>query len=325
LKGALDDLKVFTAPEVLEGYETLDDAGIFRLTDEIALVQTLDFFPPIVDDAYAFGQIATANSLSDVYAMGGRPVTAMNILAVPMDEVGPGRLHELLQGSADKLKEAECSLVGGHTVRDKELKFGCSITGLVHPKKFWSNATATPGDVLVLTKPLGSGILTNAFKGGRLSDDTARRVIECMATLNRAGCEAAVQVGGVSAATDITGFGLAGHVGNMGRAANVTMRIDTAKLPRFDEALHFAKQGVKTGGGKTNREYVGGHYSVAPSVAPEMEELVFDPQTSGGLLLAVRPDRIDPLVAELKRRATLASAVVGEVAKREGENYITFQ
>ena len=325
MKGALDELKVFTAPEVLEGYETLDDAGIFRLTDDIALVQTLDFFPPIVDDAYAFGQIATANSLSDVYAMGGRPVTAMNILAVPMDEVGPDRLRQLLQGSADKLREAECSLVGGHTVRDKELKFGCSITGLVHPKKFWSNASAKAGDVLVLTKPLGSGILTNAFKAGQLTAEVERRVIECMATLNRAGCEAAVQVGGVSAATDITGFGLAGHVGNMGRAAKLTMRIDTAKLPRFDEALHFAKQGVKTGGGRTNREYVGGHYTVASTIAPEMEELLFDPQTSGGLLLVVHPDKVDPLVAELKKRRTLAAAVVGEVSKRDGENYITFQ
>lgn len=320
MQGALEGLKIYTSPDVLEGYETLDDAGIFRLSDELALVQTLDFFPPIVDDAYAFGQIATANSLSDVYAMGGKPVTAMNILAVPMGDVGPGRLHEVLQGSADKLREAECSLVGGHTVNDKEFKFGCSVTGLVHPKKFWSNATARAGDVLVLTKPLGTGIITNAFKAGKVSEELERRAIACMAALNRAGCEAALRVGGISAATDITGFGLAGHAGSMARGSKVTIRIDAAKVPRFDEALDFAKQGIKTGGAKTNREYVGGHYE--SKVAPELEDLMFDPQTSGGLLLAVAPDKVDALVRELKAAKTLAAAMIGEVAPRDGETWI---
>ncbi len=322
MKGALDGLSIYTSPDVLEGYETLDDAGIVRLTDEIALVQTLDFFPPIVDDPYAFGQIATANSLSDVYAMGGRPITAMNILAVPVDDVGPERLRQVLQGGADKLREAECSLVGGHTVKDKELKFGCSITGLVHPKKFWSNATARVGDLLVLTKPIGSGILTNAFKAGKLSDEIERRVIACMATLNRTACEVAIRVGGVSAATDITGFGLVGHVGSMARGSKATIRIDTAKVPRFDEALAFAKQGVKTGGGRTNREYVAGHAETASGIAPELEELMFDPQTSGGLLLVIAPDRADALVRELKAAKTLASSVIGEVLPREGELYV---
>jgi selenide,water dikinase len=320
LQGALDGLKVFSTPDVLEGYETLDDAGIFRHTDELALVQTLDFFPPIVDNPYAFGQIATANSLSDVYAMGGRPVTAMNILAVPIGDVGPERLHEVLQGSADKLREAECSLVGGHTVNDKEFKFGCSITGVVHPKKFWSNATARVGDVLVLTKPLGTGIITNAFKAGKVPEELERRVITSMATLNRAGCEAALRVGGISAATDITGFGLAGHVGSMARGSKVTIRIDTAKAPRFEEAVDFAKQGIKTGGAKTNREYVGGHYE--SKVAPELEDLIFDPQTSGGLLLAVAPDKVDAMVRELKDAKTLAAAVIGEVEKRSGEVWV---
>jgi len=317
LKGALDDLKVFQSKDVLEGYETLDDAGIYRLDDGHALVQTLDFFTPIVDDPYAYGQVAVANSLSDVYAMGGTPLTAMNILCVP-DDLEPARLNRILQGGADKLREAECSLVGGHTVRDKELKFGCSITGIVHPKSFWSNATARVGGRLILTKPIGTGILTSALKKGALSPEVAERVTRTMATLNRAGCEAAVRVGGISAATDITGFGLVGHLCSMGRGSKVTIRIDARRVPLIPEVLDFARQGVKTGADRTNREYVAGCYENR-GVDAALETVLIDPQTSGGLALVVDPAKVDAMLAELKRAGTLAADVIGEVLPYDGK------
>jgi len=320
LKGALDNLSVFESKDVLEGYETMDDAGIYRLTDDTALVQTLDFFTPIVDDPYAFGQVAVANSLSDVYAMGGVPLTAMNILCVP-DDLAPERLNRVLQGGADKLREAECSLVGGHTVRDKELKFGCSITGVVHPTKFWSNATARVGDRLVLTKPIGTGILTGAIKSKRLAADAAERVTKTMATLNRAGCEAAMRVGGVSAATDVTGFGLIGHLASMGKGSKVTIRIDASRVPLIPEVVEFAKAGAKTGADRTNREYVAGHYE-SRGVEAWLETVLFDPQTSGGLLLVVDPAKVDPLLTELKKARTLSAEVIGEVGPHEGELHV---
>lgn len=323
MKGALDNLSVYQAKDVLEGYETLDDAGIYRLTDDTALVQTLDFFTPILDDPYAFGQVAVANSLSDVYAMGGRPLTAMNILCVP-DDLAPERLNRVLQGGADKLREAECSLVGGHTVRDKELKFGCSITGVVHPTKFWSNATARVGDKLILTKPIGTGILTSAIKGKKLSPATTELVTCTMATLNRSGCEAAVRVGGVSAATDITGFGLIGHLTSMGKGSKVTIRIDASRVPLLPEVLDFAKNGAKTGADKTNREYVEGHYENC-GVDAALETVLFDPQTSGGLLLVVNPSKADAMVAELRKAGTLCAEVVGEVLAHDGDVHVRVQ
>jgi selenide,water dikinase len=320
LKGALDNLSVYQSKDVLEGYETMDDAGIYRLTDDTALVQTLDFFTPIVDDPYAFGQVAVANSLSDVYAMGGVPLTAMNILCVP-DDLAPERLNRVLQGGADKLREAECSLVGGHTVRDKELKFGCSITGIVHPKKFWSNATARVGDRLILTKPVGTGILTGAIKSKKLPPEAAERVTKVMATLNRAGCEAAVRVGGVSAATDITGFGLLGHLSSMGKGSHVTIRVEASRVPLIPELAEFAKAGAKTGADRTNREYVAGHYENR-GVEAWRETALFDPQTSGGLLLAVDPSKVAAMVAELKKAGTLCAEVIGEVGAHEGDLHV---
>ena len=315
---ALDGLKIWQSPEVIEGIDTFDDAGIYRIADGTALVQTVDFFTPVVDDPYAFGQVATANALSDVYAMGGRPVTALNILCVPAGDLPLDDLHRILQGGADKLKEAECSLLGGHTVIDKELKFGCSITGLIDPGKVWSNAGAKVGHRLVLTKFLGTGILCSALKQGKLDAATIAEVTRSMATLNRAACEAARKVGGISAATDVTGFGLAGHAGQMAKASGVTIRLDAAALPIFPLAITLAKGGLKTRGDKTNRVFLKGRWETAKSVEPVLEDLCFDPQTSGGLLLVVAPDRLDALVAALKSANTLAAAVVGEVLPRAG-------
>ncbi len=312
-------MKIWQSPEVIEGIDTFDDAGIYRLDDRTALVQTVDFFTPVVDDPYAFGQVAAANALSDVYAMGGRPVTALNILCVPAGDLPTPDLNRILQGGADKLKEAECSLLGGHTVIDKELKFGCSVTGLIDPKDVWSNAGAKAGHRLVLTKSLGTGILCSAIKQGKLDAAAADEVTRSMAALNRGACDAARKAGGVSAATDITGFGLAGHVGQMAKASKVTIRIDTAKLPVFPRAVELAQGGLKTRGDKTNRVFLKGRYETAKGVVPVLEDLCFDPQTSGGLLLVVAPERVDALVAALKAAGTPAAAVVGEVLPRRGD------
>jgi selenide,water dikinase len=318
LHEALDGLKIWQSPEVIEGIDTFDDAGIYRVADGTALVQTVDFFTPVVDDPYAFGQVATANALSDVYAMGGRPVTALNILCVPAGDLPLEDLHRILQGGADKLKEAECSLLGGHTVIDKELKFGCSITGLIDPGQVWSNAGAKVGHRLVLTKFLGTGILCSALKQGKLDAAMIAEVTRSMATLNRGACEAARKIGGISAATDVTGFGLAGHAGQMAKASGMTIRLDSAALPIFPQAITLAKGGLKTRGDKTNRAFLKGRWETAKSVAPVLEDLCFDPQTSGGLLLVVAPDRVDALVAALKSANTLAAAIVGQVLSREG-------
>jgi len=319
LHEALDGLKIWQSPDVVEGIATFDDAGIYRIDDRTALVQTVDFFTPVVDDPYAFGQVAAANSLSDVYAMGGRPVTALNILCYPAGDLPPADLHRILQGGADKLKEAGCSLLGGHTVIDKELKFGCSITGLIDPKDVWSNAGAKAGHRLVLTKPLGTGILGSAIKQGKLDAASEAEVTRNMAALNRGACEAGRKIGGVSAATDITGFGLAGHAGQMAKASGVTIRIDAATLPIYPRAAELAKGGLKTRGDKSNRAFLKGRYETAASVEPVREDLCFDPQTSGGLLLVVAPDRVDALVSALKAASTPAAAVIGEVLPRRGD------
>ena len=316
---ALDGLKIWQSPDVVEGIATFDDAGIYRIDDRTALVQTVDFFTPVVDDPYAFGQVAAANSLSDVYAMGGRPVTALNILCYPAGDLPPAELGRILQGGADKLKEAGCSLLGGHTVIDKELKFGCSITGLIDPRDVWSNAGAKAGHRLILTKPLGTGILCSAIKQGKLDAATADVVTRNMAALNRDACEAGRKIGGVSAATDVTGFGLAGHAGQMAKGSGVTIRIDTKSLPVYPKAVELAKGGLKTRGDKTNRVFLKGRYETAKGVDPTLEDLCFDPQTSGGLLLVVAPDKADALLAALKAAGTPSSALVGEVLPRRGE------
>jgi selenide,water dikinase len=318
LHEALDGLTIWQSPDVIEGISTFDDAGIYRLPDGSALVQTVDFFTPVVDDPYAFGQVAAANSLSDVYAMGGRPLTALNILCYPAGDLALADLNRILQGGADKLKEAECSLLGGHTVIDKELKFGCSVTGLVDPKDVWSNAGAKAGHKLVLTKPLGTGILCSAIKMGKIDADSAAEVTRNMAALNRSACEAGRKTGGVAAATDITGFGLAGHAGQMAKASGVTIRIDAPALPIYPKAAELAKGGLKTRGDKSNRAFLKGRYETAAGVDPTREDLCFDPQTSGGLLLVVAPDRADALVAALKAAHTAAASIVGEVLPRRG-------
>src|SRR5262245_38139838 len=244
-----------THPDLLVGTETFDDAGVFRLTDEIALVQTTDFFPPLVDDPFDFGRIAAANALSDVYAMGGEPLTCLNIVCFPDRELDPQVLVDILRGGADTAAKAGAVIVGGHSVRDAEVKYGMAVTGRVHPKRILTNAGAQPGDVLVLTKPIGSGVLCTAAKQDKLPQEELREAIEVMAALNKPGRDAAVAVG-VNACTDITGFGLVGHAFEMAEGSGLTVELNAANVPLLARTLEFAREGLLTRTHKTTRAYL---------------------------------------------------------------------
>jgi len=270
---------------LLVGSETFDDAGIFRLSDDLALVQTVDFFAPIVDDPYAFGQIAAANALSDVYAMGGEPLTALCIAGFPTSRLPLSVLTDILRGAQDKVREAGAVVAGGHTVVDDEPKFGLAVTGRADPRHLLTNATAVPGDVLVLTKPVGNGILATVAKQGRLDDATQRIMIATMARLNAEASRAALAAG-ARCGTDITGFGLLGHISHIARASNVTVRVSLARVPLLPRAREFAEEGFTTGGAERNEEYLERHVDWGATTEVDRALLV-DPQTSGGLLIAL--------------------------------------
>jgi selenide,water dikinase len=304
-------------PNVLVDTSTADDAGVYKLTDEIALVQTVDFFTPIVDDPYTYGRIAAANSLSDVYAMGGRPVTALNIACYP-EKLDPEGLGLILSGGQERATAAGVAVVGGHTVMDNELKFGMAVTGIVHPDKIVTNAAAKPGDALVLTKPLGTGILATAFKGKKGTPELQERVAASMWTLNDVAAEVMLQHD-VHAATDITGCGLLGHAWEMAHGSKVHLRLTAASMPLFEEALYFAKRGYLTKGDVSNREYTRGQVRLDPGVSKEMAQVLFDPQTSGGLLIAVPAARAEGLVAALHSRGIKVAAIIGTVEAGTGE------
>lgn len=291
---------------------------MYRLTDALALVQTLDFFTPIVDDPYLFGQIAAANSLSDVYAMGGKPVTVMNILCFPIRERDPAELALILQGGADKVVESGAALVGGHSVEDPEPKFGLSVTGLIDPRHITTNAGAQAGDVIVLTKPLGTGIITTAAKFDEASPDTLNAAICSMAALNAGGANAMRQIGigpeqAIHAATDVTGFGLLGHLYQLAKASGVGLELDSNALPLLPdvEALIAAKN--ITRGDKENRAYLGEHLVVNNDVLSWRLSLMLDPQTSGGLAICVREDALPALLDALAEQQTLSHAIIGRV------------
>jgi selenide, water dikinase len=278
LDQALAGLPRVDNPDVLVGFDTCDDAGVFRLSPDLALVQTVDFFTPIVDDAYTFGAIAAANSLSDIFAMGGKPVSALSVLCYP----GKGDidvLREILRGGAEKMQEAGCVILGGHSVSDDEIKFGYAVTGTIHPDRIWTNAGAKSGDVLVLTKPLGTGVISTALKRGIASEDHVAASIASMLTLNTSPPSA-------HGCTDITGFGLLGHGREMAVASGVTLEIDVASVPFLPGALDYARAGATPGGTKNNREFVSSCVKMERDLAPEIEALLYDPQTSGGLLIS---------------------------------------
>lgn len=303
-------------PNLIVGLETHDDAGVYRLTDDLAIVQTVDFFPPVIDDPFIYGQIAAANALSDVYAMGGEPRTALNLVCYPDNELSLDWLQQILAGGAERCQAAGAAIVGGHTIRDAEIKFGLSVTGVVHPDRVITNAGARPGDVLVLTKPLGTGVVTTAHKKDACPPDLFRAACASMITLN-AGARDAMLAESAHAATDITGFGLAGHGREMADGSNVTLKIDLAKLPVLPGVEAMAKPPFLTRASKTNREYVQDRLQIEGSPPPERLELFFDAQTSGGLLISVSAENAERLVERAIAGGATSACIIGEVLRRE--------
>jgi selenide,water dikinase len=292
----------------------LDDAAVYRLTDDIALVQTIDFFTPIVDDPFDFGRIAAANALSDVYAMGGKPLTAMNVVAFPIRKMDRDILKEILKGGYEKIREAGALLVGGHSIEDSDIKYGLSVTGLVHPKGILTNARARPGDRLVLTKPLGTGIIATALKGGVASAEALSKITESMATLNRVASEATVETG-ANACTDITGFGFLGHAVEMATASNVGFAIHWKSVPFFPEAEEYASMGMVPGGTGRNRDFASCRVELAGTIPPLIVDILYDAQTSGGLLISVEGEKAQGLLERLHSRGVQHAAMVGEVTE----------
>jgi selenide,water dikinase len=310
LSRALSALPVRSDPRLVVGRETFDDAGVFVLSDDLALVQTVDFFAPIVDDPYLFGQIAAANALSDVYAMGGEPLTALNIVGFPAGKLPPSVLTEILRGGQDKVHEAGALVVGGHSIIDEELKFGLAVTGRVHPQRILSNANASVGDRLVLTKRIGTGLLATAEKRGELGTEDAAVLYASMCELNAAASRAALSIG-VRCATDITGFGLLGHALNIAVASGVTLVIHSDRVPELPGARAAWNRGVRTGGAERNAEYLASRVQWG-TTSEFARALAIDPQTSGGLLVVVPADRVTDYLSLVH-----GSVEIGEVVPRQ--------
>jgi selenide,water dikinase len=313
----LSDIPAHIDDRVLVDFRTADDAGVFRWESGPALVQTVDFFTPIVDDPYTYGQIAAANAVSDIYAMGGRPLTALAIAAFPKEGLDSGAIRAIFLGGFDKLLEAGVSLLGGHTVQDQEIKFGYAITGAIDPERVLSNAGAIPGDVLFLTKPVGTGIVGTAIKFDRVEPALAEQAVRSMCTLNRAAAEAlqALGPGAVHACTDITGFGLIGHASEMARASRVTLSIAADRVPLFDGVLAISAQN-RSGGLGSNQEHFAGAVRIERGVSADLEALLYDPQTSGGLLVAASSGAAAEVEAAL-RAAHVPVATIGRVTAPE--------
>jgi selenide,water dikinase len=316
LREILAGLPLPADPNVLVGHSGSDDAAVYRLSDELALVLTVDFFTPIVDDPYDFGRVAATNAISDVYAMGGRPMVALNIAGFPEGKVAPAVLGAIMRGGAEVARFAGVSVVGGHTVNDPELKYGMAVVGVIDPRRIIRNAGARVGDALILTKPLGTGVLATALKRGELSAETALKLVDSMTLLNREASELML-LHDPHACTDVTGFGLMGHANEMAEGSDATIVFHSSSVQFLDGAREAAERGFVTGGGKNTQKFLTPHISVAPSVDATTLTLLFDAQTSGGLLIAVAPAHAAPLLAELKPNHPHA-AIVGEVvAKRD--------
>jgi selenide, water dikinase len=306
-------------PQVLVGLENPDDAGVYKINDDLALIQTVDFFTPVVDNPYDFGQIAAVNSLNDVYAMGGQPITAMNLVAFPSCTLPMEVLAEILAGGAAKIAEAGAVLIGGHTIEDKEPKYGLSVTGTVHPEKVLRNYTAKPGDVLILTKPIGIGVVTTAIKGGAAKEEDIKFITKLMATLNKEAAEGFQHVGTVNACTDITGFGLMGHIYEMAAGSNVTIKLDITKVPFIPQAKDFAAMGLVPGGAYSNRSYLKDKYAIQGEITEIEDDLLFDPQTAGGLLISLPEKDADKLMKYYHNQGVNAW-LIGEVLNQEEVN-----
>ena len=316
-------LPVWNHPDVIVGIETSDDAGVFRLRPDLAIVNTVDFFTPIVDDPYTFGQIAAANALSDVYAMGADPVTALNIVGFPQGTLDLDVLGEILKGGGERARAAGVVVIGGHSVIDPELKYGMAVTGVVHPNRVIRNVGVREGDVLVLTKPLGTGIITTALKRGKASRGSVRAAVASMVSLNGPAARMA-RAFPIHACSDVTGFGLLGHAAEMAIGSGVTLVLDSAALPLLPGARRLAERGFLTGGCQRNRAHLKDTVVIERVVPTGLRELAFDPQTSGGLLLALPARAGERLVRKLRATAIEAAAIVGRAsARREAWVYLT--
>ncbi len=311
MKGLFGKLDAATDPRLLVGIDTMDDAGVYKLSDELALVVTADYITPVIDDPLWFGRVAAANAISDVFAMGGKPITALNLCNFPGEGIELDDLAKILKGGEEKTREAGAVLAGGHTVRDEELKYGLSVNGLVHPDQVTSNAGAKAGDRFILTKPLGTGVHITASKKGLIDADIMRPVVEIMATLNKVASEVMVEFGS-RCATDITGFGLGGHTLSMARASGVGIRFHFDALPRFPDTLELIGKGVRTGVTASNRELVEEGIRYDGEFEETEKTLFVDPQTSGGLFIAVGADKADGMLKELQSRGVVDACIVAE-------------
>jgi len=312
LSEILEPIRDAAGGDLLVGFDTADDAGVCLIGAGQAVVSTADFITPVVDDPRTFGRIAAANSLSDIYAMGGTPLMALNLLGYPPVGLPNWVLGEILAGAAETCAEAGCPVAGGHSVRDDEVKFGLSVTGAVHPDRILRNSTARPGDRLVLTKPLGTGALVAAVKKNRVDEAGFKALVTCMTTLNKCGVHLFDL--GATAATDVTGFGMSGHALEVAKGSNVCLTIDTGALPLLPEAVELCGEGFTCGGTKSNASFAGSHIRYADGMGQDMIGLLNDPQTSGGLLISVPPERLDEMVAFLREFGTLAASDIGEAS-----------
>jgi len=307
-------------PNLLVGFDQADDAGVYRLRDDLALVQTLDFFTPIVDDPFDYGRIAALNSINDVWAMAGTPITAMAITCFPKKGLDFAILGEIMRGGLSVLTENKVALVGGHSVDNEQIMFGYSVTGVIDPNKVATNAGARPGDLIILTKPIGTGVISTGIKLAKASASVVEESIATMLTPGKYAAEAMREFD-VKGATDVTGFALLGHSWEMARASNVTIEIDSARVPLINGALDLAAAGVITGADRTNREYVGAEVEVASTVDPNLMKLFYDPQTAGGLLLAISADKADDLLTELRQNYPRAE-IIGRVTERDAKTIV---
>jgi selenide, water dikinase len=314
-------LKLPTDPNLIVGLDRADDAGVYKISDDLALIQTVDFFTPIVDDPYSFGQIAAANALSDVYAMGGVPKTAMNLVAFPLKDMDISILRKIIEGGLDKMREAGVVLVGGHTIEDAELKYGLSVTGFIHPDRVLTKRNLKPGDRLILTKPLGTGIVTTAIKGGLASKEITDQVTLSMAELNKKAAEVMADYP-VHACTDITGFGFLGHLAEMVVGSGFGVRVTASRVLVFPETLNYAAMGLVPAGAYRNREFRLSMVDFASDVDRLLQDVLFDPQTSGGLLICVAPEKAEELLKDLKAKGITDAAIVGEVVIEPKERII---
>jgi selenide, water dikinase len=312
----LHSFPAFESPDLIVGTETSDDAGVFRLRPDLAIVNTVDFFPPIVDDPYTFGQIAAANALSDIYAMGAEPKTALNIVAFPKAKLDLEVLGDILRGGAERVREAGAVVLGGHSIIDEELKYGLAVTGIIHPNRVIRNVGAEPGDALVLTKALGTGIITTALKRRKASKDSVRAAVASMVALNKA-ASMVMRNFPVHACSDVTGYGLMGHAAEMAGAIGVTIVLQAARLPLLPGARRLAEKGFVTGGCKRNRDYLKDKIAIDPSIADALVEVALDPQTSGGLLIALPQSRASDLVSRLHAEGVAAATIVAHATVRE--------